>query len=105
VSGWKQRQKLQMILHVNFEFTGGRRNRRKWQPTPVLLPRKSHGQKSLEGYSPESPRVGHDLATEHTHTEGKGNQRKVLGKEGAGRFHFTWSPLEAFHVGTEGCQP
>ena len=24
---------------------------RKWQPTPVLLPRKSHGQKSLTGYS------------------------------------------------------
>ena len=26
--------------------------RRKWQPTPVLLPEKSHGQKSLVGYSP-----------------------------------------------------
>ena len=26
--------------------------RRKWQPTPVFLPRKSHGQRSLEGYSP-----------------------------------------------------
>ena len=26
--------------------------RRKWQPTPVLLPRKSHGQRSLVGYSP-----------------------------------------------------
>ena len=25
--------------------------RRKWQPTPVFLPGKSHGQKSLEGYS------------------------------------------------------
>ena len=25
---------------------------RKWQPTPVLLPRKSHGQRSLAGYSP-----------------------------------------------------
>ena len=24
--------------------------RRKWQPTPVLLPGKSHGQESLEGY-------------------------------------------------------
>ena len=24
--------------------------RRKWQPTPVLLPGKSHGQKSLPGY-------------------------------------------------------
>jgi len=26
--------------------------RRKWQPTPVFLPEKSHGQKSLAGYSP-----------------------------------------------------
>ena len=26
--------------------------RRKWQPTPVSLPRKSHGQRSLVGYSP-----------------------------------------------------
>ena len=27
--------------------------RRKWQPTPVFLPGESHGQRSLEGYSPE----------------------------------------------------
>ena len=26
--------------------------RRKWQPTPVLLPGKSHGQRSLIGYHP-----------------------------------------------------
>ena len=26
--------------------------RRKWQPTPVFLPGKSHGQRSLLGYSP-----------------------------------------------------
>ena len=38
--------------------------RRKWQPTPVLLPAKPHGQRSLEGYSPGGhKRVGHDLAT------------------------------------------
>jgi len=37
--------------------------RRKWQPTPVFLPRKSHGQRNLAGYSPEVARVGHDLAT------------------------------------------
>jgi len=28
--------------------------RRKWQPTPVFLPRESHGQRSLVGYSPWS---------------------------------------------------
>ena len=26
--------------------------RRKWQPTPVLLPGESHGRRSLAGYSP-----------------------------------------------------
>ena len=25
---------------------------RKWEPTPVFLPEKSHGQRSLVGYSP-----------------------------------------------------
>ena len=32
----------------------GRSWRRKWQPTPVLLPRKFHRQKSLVGYSPRN---------------------------------------------------
>ena len=38
--------------------------RRKWQPTPVFLPGKSHGWRSLIGYSPRSRvRVGHDWVT------------------------------------------
>ena len=38
--------------------------RRKWQPTPVFLPGKSHEQRSLASYSPWShKRVGHDLVT------------------------------------------
>ena len=40
--------------------------RRKWQPTPVFLPGKSHGQRSLVGYSLFGQRVGHDLATKPT---------------------------------------
>ena len=33
----------------------------KWQSTPVFLPRKFHGQRSMVGYSPwGSPRVRHD---------------------------------------------
>ena len=40
----------------------------KWQPAPVFLPEEFHGQKSLVGYSPWGHRVGHDWATEHTHT-------------------------------------
>ena len=38
--------------------------KRKWQPTPICLPGKSHGQRSLVGYSLGCrKRVGHDLAT------------------------------------------
>ena len=38
--------------------------RRKWQPTPVFLPGKSHGPRNLVGYSPWGhKRVWHDLAT------------------------------------------
>jgi len=38
--------------------------RRKWQPTPVFLPAKSHEQKSLVGYSPWGRKsIGHDLVT------------------------------------------
>ena len=40
--------------------------RRKWQPTSVFLPGKSHGQRSLVGYSPWGCKEsGHDLATKH----------------------------------------
>ena len=38
--------------------------RRKWQPTPVFLPGEFHGRRSLVGYSPWCPRVGHDWAAE-----------------------------------------
>ena len=39
--------------------------RRKWQPTP-FLPGKSHGQRSLAGYSPWGlKRIRHDLMTKH----------------------------------------
>ena len=38
--------------------------RRKWQPTPVFLSGKSHGQRRLVGYHPWGHKiVGHDLAT------------------------------------------
>ena len=42
--------------------------RRKWQPTPVFLPGKSHGQRSLVGYSPWGhKRVGRDWVTKEQH--------------------------------------
>ena len=34
--------------------------RRKWHPTPALLPGESRGQRSLAGYSPWGHRVGHN---------------------------------------------
>ena len=42
--------------------------RKKWQPTPVFLPVKSHGQKSLEGYSPWGrKRIGQNWAAKQQH--------------------------------------
>ena len=37
--------------------------RRQWQPTPVLLPGKSHGWRSLVGFSLWGHWVGHDWVT------------------------------------------
>ena len=40
--------------------------RRKWQPTPLFLPGKSHGQRSLVVYSPWGcKRVKHNLVTKN----------------------------------------
>ena len=46
---------LQCRRHRRHEFNLWVRKilwRIKWQPTPVFLPEKSHGQRSLMGYSP-----------------------------------------------------
>ena len=40
--------------------------RRAWQPSPVFLPGKSHGQRSLTGYSPQGCKESD--TTEHVHT-------------------------------------
>ena len=40
------------------------------QPTPVVLPGKSHGQRSLAGYSPRGlERLRHDLAAKQQQPE------------------------------------
>ena len=53
---------------------------RKWQPTPVCLPGKSHGQRSLVGNS----QWGHKQSgmTEHTHTHTYNEALSSLKKEG-----------------------
>ena len=38
--------------HGLHPWVGNIPRRRKWQPTPVFMPGKSHGQSSLAGYSP-----------------------------------------------------
>ena len=68
--------------------------RRKWQLTPVFLPGKSHGQRSLAGYSPcdckESDTTEHACACAceraHTHTL-KSTGMKLF--KGCGRQYFT----------------
>ena len=42
--------------------------RRKWQPTPVLLPGKSHEQRSLVGYSPWGHKESDTLLSDFTFT-------------------------------------
>ena len=41
--------------------------RRKWQPTPVLLPGKSHGQRSMVGYSPQGRKESDTTERLHFH--------------------------------------
>ena len=51
---------------------------RKWQPTPVFLPGKFHGKRSLVGYSPygcKESDMTEQLST-HTHKRGQGTHRK-----------------------------
>ena len=62
--------------------------RRKWQPTPVFLPGKSHGHRSLVGYSPwwGSQRAWYDWMTKYTHIiiiknliqQGRRERRRLL---------------------------
>ena len=42
--------------------------RRKWQPTPVFLPRESHGQRSFAAYSPWDGKES-DMTERPTHTK------------------------------------
>ena len=43
--------------------------RKKQQPTPVFLPEKSHGQRSLVGYSPQDNKESDTTDHKHTHTK------------------------------------
>ena len=43
---------LMHINEVSFMYSWEGPLEEKWQPTPVFLPRESHGERSLVGYSP-----------------------------------------------------
>ena len=53
---WLVNKVFLLIFHWN----------RKWQPTPVILPGQSHGQRNWVGYSPWCCKESE--TTEHTHT-------------------------------------
>ena len=80
--------------------------RREWQPTPVLLPGRFHGQRSLAGCSPWGHRVRQDCVTEHAHMLFTSEVR-ALGVWNAAR----WKRLEAewmvqmWSRPLEGCLP
>jgi len=69
----------------------------KWNPTPIFLPGKSHGQRRLVGYSPWDHKeldVTEQLSTHHGDQTGLG--RKHAGKQGCtpGRFCLCWVTRE-----------
>ena len=52
---------------------------RKWQPIPACLPGKSHGQRSLAGYSPWGLKASDMISvTEHTHKHTQGRWQEGL---------------------------
>ena len=71
--------------------------RRKWQPTPVFLPGKSHGQRRLTGLgSVGSQRVRQDWATKHacnpeSPSEGQLILRTLFGSNMSGKWAISWS--------------
>ena len=72
--------------------------RREWLPTPVFLPRESHGQRSLAGYSPQGLRVGHWSDLAHMHAWGNYTLR-VMGPKTGGVTYEHHSHFTAQHGG------
>ena len=64
--------------------------KRKWQPTPVFLPGKSHGQRSLVDYSPRGLKEL-DMTERLTHTHAFINSRTKLPV--LSRYNFSPSPI------------
>ena len=65
--------------------------RRKWQPTPVLLPGKPHGQRSLAGCSPWDRKELDTTENTHTHTHTHTHTRLNQGEQSMSR---NWGPQD-----------
>ena len=69
--------------------------RRKWQPTPVLLPGKFHGQRSLAGYSPRGHKELDGIDHTHAHT----SRINRFTKYGFGNIQATTNAYNSCHLG------
>ena len=67
--------------------------RKKWQPTPVLFPGKSHGRRSLIGYSPWDRKESDTAEQLHFDVTLRTDLCTRLGKERVGRIE---SGIEAY---------
>ena len=66
--------------------------------TLVFLPEKSHGQRSLAGYSPwGQQRVGHDLANKCSHLEKSHGWRSLVGCSPWGHYELDTTERLHFH--------
>ena len=84
--------------------------RRKWQPTPVLLPGKSHRQKSLAGFSPQGrKRAGQhqkiiSLPGKQEHTELLPRKTRCLNSRGFDEVFYN-SGSKMGSLTRLGCEP
>ena len=78
---WPSGKRIHLLSRrCGFEpWVGKIPRRRKWKSTPVFLPGKSHGLRSLAGYHyMGSQRVGHDLETKQVQHRNPGYRVSVI---------------------------
>ena len=83
---------MQEVQETKVPSLGGKTPwRRKWQPTSVFLPGKSHGQRSLAGYNPWGLKESDRTERAHVHAENKNISRLAIGSNKPNNyflFHF-----------------
>ena len=83
-----QGKEICYYFHLFPSICHGVPQRRAWQSTPVFLPKESHGQKSLVGYSPQGCKesdmtevIQHILSFSNTPLMGRTNKEKFWGEK------------------------